>query len=167
MGFEARGRGGPACVDEARVSGREVWGVAVRSRGFRERAGCEGARSEAECARVSARAGVGVKTRVCARGSGSVGVTDGRRACGEWPRPGGRCELRGRPRVFVSKARGSGGGLFGSSVPSLAGRGERSGDRCPVAGPRGGGKCPLGWDRNRDRCPRGGARGEGPGQVPP
>lgn len=59
-----RGRRGPACVGGARGSGGEVRGPGGRSRGFRERAGCEGARLSA---RVFLRGREGCEdTRVCA-----------------------------------------------------------------------------------------------------
>lgn len=133
-------------------------------------------------ARVSARAGVGVRTRVCARGSGSVGVSDGGRACGKWPRRGGRW--------FLSARRGAAAGFSDPAFPPSAGRGERSGAGAPSPvrgagksaplagigtgtdassagrGDRGGDRCPFGGKRDGDRCPLGRVRGEGLGQVP-
>lgn len=140
-------------------------------------------------ARVSARAGVGVRTRVCAQGSGSVGVSDGGRACGKWPRRGGRWGC-GVARWVLLARRGAAAGFSDPAFPPSAGRRERSGAGAPSPvrgagksaplagigtgtdapsagrGHRGGDRCPFGGKRDGDRCPLGRVRGEGPGQVP-
>lgn len=133
----------------------------------------------------AARAGAGVRTRVCARRSGSVWVSGGPGARVRGVAAAGR-EPSGRPRgrrlVFVSEAR-LGGGLFGSSARSRsgprggggrqvpprrgggsrcppAGRGERVGDRWPPQ--RGAGR-----RREAGATRWGVGRGRGRGQEPP
>ena len=110
---------------------------------------------------------MGVRTRVCARGSGSVGMSDcGGRACGEWPRRGGRwgqwaagwflSERRSSagfsegalpPAAGCRKMRGLGQGQVFTTAPHRC-EGERGGDRCP--GGEGWGQVPFGPDVGRE-----------------
>lgn len=153
-----------------------------------ERAGRE--QEATECARVSARAGVGVKTRVCAGqwerwGEGPWarvrGVAASGRALGAAGPPAGFCprgaERRRAFRIERSPPPPGAGRGVGTGAPSpvrgagksapLAGIGTGTDAPSAGRGERGGDRCSFGGKRDGDRCPLGGARGEGPGQGPP
>lgn len=113
----------------------------------------------------AARAGAGVRTRVCARGSGSVWVSGGPGARVRGVAAAGR-EPSGRPRgrrlLFVFR-RASAAGFSDPAPAPDAGHAEGAGDRCPPR--RGGGsRCPpagRGWGTGAAQRGRGEKAGGG------